>query len=140
MDRQNTLSLWEARETFGEEAVNAVLTVPGLPNKYPELYRKLEDSSLLPGHIILPWELVNEMAGRPECLYDFWTGIDWRGIDGDTLYPSYRGKEPTPPVRNQRRVAPQQAIVEFGAYCMFEAIERGSGHKGTYSKREYLQD
>ena len=130
-----TLSLkyWQAVITFGQEALEAVIGAPGFSRKHPELAEKLETLNLAQlKRIILPEEIIYEIAGRPESLYDFHADAG-----GNLLYPSGRGKELVRPagVSDAKKLPTQKALLEYGAYCLFKAVDVGTGYKGEQDIR-----
>ena len=126
-DKDLSLTYWQATVAFGEEAVDAVVRSLAFSREYPELAERLESGDQLEvSHTDLPGEVVYEIAGRPECLYDF-----HEDESGEWLYPSMRDQELLWgfPVFGARRLPRQEALLEYGAYCLFDAVDVGPGFK-----------
>jgi hypothetical protein len=122
-----SLTYWQATIAFGEEAVDAVVRSPAFARRYPELSKRLESEDQLEvSHTELPGEVVYEIAGRSECLYDFYA--DNSGI---RLFPAMRGQELVWgfPVFGAMRLPIQEALLEYGAFCLFDAVDVGPGYR-----------
>ena len=122
------LEHWQAVTVFGETAVDAVLRGSKYGQRHPALASistspKLEgmDRRVLPGCVV--WEI----AGHSECLYDFFTTAS-----ENMIYPARRGEGLVLPfeVPDARRVERQDALRDFGSFCLFMAVHRGMGYKG----------
>jgi len=117
-----------ALTVFGEEAVRSVLRQPKWDNKYSSLLSKPESMEAREFAIYLPGEVVFEIAGREECLYDFYADPD-----GVHVYAAPRKREWTePPVAEVlgHKVSAQDALLIYGAVSLFAAIDKGSGLRG----------
>lgn len=112
--------------TFGQRAVEGVLHQEKWIEKYPDLFQSLKEESI--SYVILPGEIIYEIAGRDECLDDYWADPD-----GRRLYAISR-KQPasnTAMLEAQalKKLSNQQALLEYGSYCLFAASDKGVGNK-----------
>ena len=117
-----------ALTVFGEEAVRSVLLQPRWAKVYSSLQSKAQstDGPTAFG-IPLPGELIFEIAGRAECLYDFYADPD-----GVRLYAAARNGDWTPAAEalGGKRITAQEALLAYGAVSLFTAVDKGSGLRG----------
>jgi len=118
-----------ALTVFGEDAVRSVLRQTKWDERYSSLLAKLESMEAKVFGISLPGEVVFEIAGRDECLYDFYADPD-----GIHLYAGARKREWTDPpaaeVLGDKKISAQDALLAYGAVSLFAAVDKGSGLKG----------
>lgn len=118
--------------TFGEDAVNNVLNEVEWRKKYPDLMRQFQ-STEGKYKTTLPGEIVYKIAGRDDCIYDFYASPD-----GERLYSKDRHKKWDVPraidieieTKGFRHVPSQQALLEYGVYCLYKAVDSTYGIKG----------
>lgn len=125
------LKYWQAVDTFGQLAVDSVINDPDFCLKYPKLVKKINEvDSLSLSGIILSGEIIYEIAGYPKCLYDFYVGPK-----RFCLYPSVRGEDYRKYIKisGVKKISTQQALLKYGARCLFEAIDVGCGFLKTAS-------
>jgi len=115
--------------TFGIEAVDKVIKQPKWAKKYPDLIQKILSEDLTKGNVILPGEIIYEIAGRDECRDDYYADPD-----GKRLYAGDRSRKSanlsTAEKRGYSKIPNQEALLTYGAYCLFAASDRGVGYKG----------
>lgn len=122
------LSYWHSVETFGVEAVEKELNQPLWSKKYPDILQKIHSGDIkIRNQSVLPGEIVYEIAGRPECLYDFYESEDRK-----FLYAAFRDKLLTAPfdVSKAKAIKRQDALMLYGSYSLFKAADVGVGRKG----------
>jgi len=129
-DEIMTLEYWQAIVTFGPAAVEAVLRDPEWTTRYPELLGSL--ASLPEAEkrkVVLPMELLLAVAERDDCTDDFYADPD-----GSRLYAVARKRRWAEPSSAESdrllRVPRVEALQAYGAYCLFNAADRGIGYKG----------
>ena len=133
-----SIIIGQATVVFGEEALEAVLSAPKFAEKYPALARRLKAINRQQyGHTVLPGEVVFEIAGQPACRYDFYTD------EGkDKLYAILRGEDfektlaPFYGLGKVNKVPVQQALLEYGIWCLFKAADVGIGYKNESGPSE----
>ncbi len=123
-----TLEYWQAVVAFGREAVSAVLRDPKWAHEHPDVAGKLahgEDQETR--NTILPGDIVLAIAGREDCAEDFYADPD-----GTRLYAVEREwrDRSGPESRGHVLIPNQQALLTYGAYCLFMASDRGIGYRG----------
>ena len=126
--RIELLSYWHAIQTFGAEATNAIPEDPAWRKKYPEMVEGVGSNDLRTKNVtLLPEEVLIAIAGREDCLYDFYADPD-----GIHLYCSFRGQPLALPFDTEDaiRMSRKEALVEYGASCLFRAADLGVGRKG----------
>jgi len=129
-DEIMTLEYWQAIVTFGPAAVEVVLRHPEWTNRYPEL---LADLGSLPEvekrKVVLPKELLLAIAARDDCVDDFYADPD-----GSRLYAVRRRRPWAEPSSAETdgllRIPGVDALRSYGAFCLFNASDRGIGYKG----------
>jgi hypothetical protein len=112
---------WKARTTFGEKAVDQVISAPHWREQYPELYRQLESPDKKRRfEAVLPEPIVLEIAKGGIYVYE-------GDPDGERLYClGYKGKTKTKPAR---LLSALEAIQEYGSECIFMATDKSVGYK-----------
>lgn len=119
---------WQAKTTFGEAAVKVVLHDPVWRAKYPKLIEQaLSDDYRIRRPVILPGELVYAIAGRDECVDDFYGHPDRERLFAASR--KYRGHTACD-FQGYPLIPNQEALLTYGAYCLFKAADRGIGYKG----------
>lgn len=138
----HSLDYGSAYMVFGNEARDAVIRDEKWIKKYPDVIESITSSDVKKYGTILPAEMVYEIAGREECEFDFYTPPD-----GMTLHARYRHKTWDEPraidvlieTHGFRQVPNQQALLEYGSYCLFRAVDTGSGAKKGETGRDSLR-
>jgi hypothetical protein len=124
---------------FGPEAVKAVLRDAEWIDRTPEVASRLrERDEITRSQTMLPGEIVYAIAGREDCIYDFYATPD-----GDRLFARHRHRQWTEPraidveIEKQRmtKIPAQEALLEYGAYCLFMAADNIYGRKGERDPR-----
>jgi hypothetical protein len=124
---------------FGREAVETVLRDPRWTRAYSAVIEALQSKDeLAKAETILPGDLVFAIAGRDECVFDF-----YGSPDGDRLYARYRHEVWPEPraidkeIERQRlaRIPSQEALGSYGAYCLFMAADNVYGRRGDRDPR-----
>jgi hypothetical protein len=125
-----TLEYWQAVVTFRPTAVESVLGDLGWVKKHPDVVQWLssgmEDAkrkTILPGDIILA------IASRDECVDRYYADND-----GKRLYAVAKERPWTKPSSAEEEglacISSNEAVLDFGAYCLFQASDKGVGYKG----------
>jgi hypothetical protein len=125
-----TLEYWQAIVTFGPAAVEAVLREPEWTNRYPELLASLASvPEAEKRKAVLPEEVLLAMAAREDCVDDFYADPD-----GSRLYAVRRRRPWAEPSSAETdgllRIPSVDALRSYGAFCLFNASDRGIGYKG----------
>jgi hypothetical protein len=126
--RIESLSYWHAVQTFGAEATHGILEDPAWREKYPEIMEGVSSNDLRTKNVtLIPKEVLVAIAGREDCLYDFYADPD-----GIRLYCSFKGQPLALPfdTKDAIRLSLQEAFAEYGASCLFRAADLGIGRKG----------
>jgi hypothetical protein len=129
-DEMVTLEYWQAVVTFGPAAVEAVLSDPRWAREYPDVARRLssakEDSKR---KIVLPRDIILAIASRDECVDRYYVDHD-----GRRLYAVAKERpwaEPSSAEAEGLACIPNaEALLEFGAYVLFQASDKGVGYRG----------
>jgi hypothetical protein len=124
---------WKARTTFGEKAVDQVISDPRWREQYPELYRQLESPDKRRRfEAPLPEPMILAIAKGGIYVYE-------GDPDGERLYClGYKGKTKTKPAR---LLSALEAIQEYGSECVFMATDKSVGNKSeveTFDKTEVV--
>jgi hypothetical protein len=136
-DNTQCLRYWQAIVAFGREAVEKELAEPRWCEEHPEIVEALASSDEQAKRgILLPGDIVFEIAGREECAEDFYADPD-----GKRLYAVEREwrDRSGPESRGHVLIPNQEALLTYGAFCLFMASDKGIGYKGerdTLSARE----
>ena len=110
---------WKARTTFGEKAVDRVISDSRWREQSPDLYKQL-DSPDKKFEAILPESMVLEMA--KDGIY-----VHEGDPDGERLYClGYKGRTKTKPAK---LLSALEAVQEYGSECVFQATDRTVGYK-----------
>jgi hypothetical protein len=127
-DDIRSLRYWQAIVAFGHEAVENELAEPRWCEKHPEIVEALASSDEQAKRgILLPGDIVFEIAGREECAEDFYADPD-----GKRLYAVEREwrDRSGPESRGHVLIPNQEALLTYGAFCLFRASDKGIGYKG----------
>lgn len=127
-DKLHTLSYWHSCKTFGKAAVIDVLGQSVWSKKYPDIIQGLQSLEIpVKNRVVLPSDVVYEIARHPECLYDFFSSGD-----GESVYATHRGKPLVRPfdISKSKLIPRQEALMLFGSYALFRAVDVGEGLKG----------
>src|SRR5688572_5592332 len=84
----HSLAYGLAHSVFGDEAREAVICDKKWIKKYPDVINSVNSSEVKRYGTILPAEIVYEIAGREECMFDF-----FETPDGERLCAKYRHKK-----------------------------------------------
>lgn len=118
---------------FGEEAVNIVLNHAKWLEKYPDLIKRLNSTDSTKYGILLSGEIIYEIAGRNECRDDFYADLD-----NERLYAVERDRKWAEPsvaeARGYKKIPTQEALLTYGAYCLFKAADSSYGRRGEKQK------
>jgi hypothetical protein len=114
---------------FGEAAVKKVLGHPQWLEKCPSELSRVHSEESTKFGVTLPGEVTYEIAGQEERLYDFYADPD-----GLRLYAVARdrkhGEPPAAETMGDRKIPTQEALLSYGAYSLFAAVDKGTGLKG----------
>jgi len=124
----SVLSYWHAVQTFGAKATDEVLANPVWSQRFPAMMEGIRSPDIgTRNTTLLPLEVLNAIARRDECLYDFHADPD-----GIRLYASHRGQPPSLPfeVKEAVLLPREEALRRYGASCLYYAAELGVGRKG----------
>jgi hypothetical protein len=138
-DESLSLKLGQAYIAFGREAVDAGLREPSWVEKFPEVIARAtgpEDPERY--GTVLPGEIIHSIAGKGEGAFDFYASPD-----GERLYARHRhGLWSEPRAidveierQNLTLVPTQQALLTYGAYCLFMAADSIYGRRGERDPR-----
>jgi hypothetical protein len=131
------LKYWQAVAAFGPPAVEKVVRDPQWADRYPETVRVLHGGTETERHeVLLPGDVVFEIAGHPEC-----TDVYYADPDGKRLYAVERKSQDRsgPESRGHILIPNQEAMVRYGAYCLFMASEKGIGYRGEVEAQSPTQ-
>ncbi len=125
-----TCRYWQAVVAFGENAVRDVLYQSIWADKYPELIQTIKqgnDQGRV--KIILPTEIVREIARSKKCENEFYADPDGLRLYGVPI--KVRCAEPSSvEAAGFRKVPIHEALERYGAYCLFKACDSSYGYKG----------
>jgi hypothetical protein len=132
-EESQSIAYGNAYTVFGNEAIEAVIHNKKWMKKYPDVINSINSSESKRYATILPAEMVYEIAGREECEFDFYTPPD-----GQTLHARDRHKKWDIPrtidvlieTQGFRQIPNQQALLEYGVYCLYRAVDVGWAKKG----------
>jgi hypothetical protein len=127
-EKDLAMTYWHATEAFGVDAVNIVLGQGKWSETHPDTVQGTLSSDIrLRNRTVLPAEIVYEIASRPECIYDFFADPD-----GAHLYASLRDQPLIRPFDTSQaeRIPTHEALVRYGAYCLYKAADAGVGLRG----------
>lgn len=114
---------------FGEAAVGKVLGHAKWLEKYPSALSRVHSEESTKFGVTLPGEVIYEIAGQEECLYDFYADPD-----GVRLYAVARDRKwaepPAAETMGDRKISAQEALLSYGAHSLFAAVDKGTGLKG----------
>jgi hypothetical protein len=115
--------------TFGEDAVKEVLSMPKWKKKYETVIESIQLEGVIQRDTILPGEIIYEIAGRDECKDDYYADPD-----GIRLYAVDRNPNKSKTISAEKqeivKIQNQEALIRYGAYCLFSASDKGVGSKG----------
>lgn len=144
LDDLASISYGLAYVTFGKESIELVLRNKKWLEKYPDVIRDANsDSEIVKYRTILPPEIVYEIASREECTYDFFTDRD-----RTRLYSRDRHKKSTElraidieiDTKGYIKVPNHLALSEYGAFCLFKAVDSTYGYKGETGREKSFSD
>lgn len=138
-DESLSLTLGQAYITFGKEAVDACLRENRWMEKFPEVIARAsgpEDPNKY--DTVLPGEIIHSIAGKDQGEFQFYASPD-----GERLYARYRHVHwPEPRAidveierQNLTQIPTQQALLTYGAYCLFMAADNIYGQRGERDPR-----
>jgi hypothetical protein len=116
-----------ALTVFGEDAVKSVLRRPQWREKYRGLLVAAETMEAKAFGTPLPGEVVFEIAGREECLHDFYADLD--GIHLYAVPRKRQWADPSVAEVSGKKLSAQDALLTYGALSLFSAVDKGSGLK-----------
>lgn len=133
-DESLSLKLGQAYITFGRVAVDTCLRENHWTEKYPEVIARAigpEDPEKY--DTILPGEVIYSIAGKDEGEFQFYASLD-----GERIYARHRHMHwPEPRAidieierQNLNLIPTQQALLTYGAYCLFMAADNIYGQRG----------
>ena len=135
---------------FGSKAVQTVVGSAEFAETYPALSRQLQSGDVgTRSHTLLPAETMLAIAGRDDCIKDFWEAPE---RDYIRCWPvdqapvgSTRLDEACPPKR-WIKLHRQEALKTYGAFALFRAVDASLGSKrehdydrDLYAEREALR-
>ncbi len=124
-----TLRHWQAVVTFGHPAVRKILAQPRWVVKHLDVLQKTQSKDLRTQFdVILPGEMILEMAAQPECLDDYYADPD-----GQRLYAVARRRKWEEPSSAETdgllKIPDTEALLSYGAFCLFMASDRSIGYR-----------
>jgi hypothetical protein len=123
-----SLTYWHAIETFGDVAVEAVINQASWSKEHPEVIKRANSREVITrNQTALPGAMIQEIAGRSECKYDF-----YEDEEQQVIYASFNDQELVRPfdVSKAKLIDRQDALLEYGAYSLFKAVDTGVGRRG----------
>lgn len=139
-----SLKYWQAVVAFGATAVENTVNESRWIEIFPEIFDKLRsDNMLYKRDVILPGDIIYEIAGREECVDDYFADRD-----EERLYAIDKQKKVSykPDLSDCVYIPTQEALIDYGATCLFEASDKGVGYRGERDTlrfphlRRYLSD
>ncbi len=122
-----TLRYWQAVIAFGQIAVDTVLRQDLKDNQFSELAENIQisdDGSIrVNSAMILPGSLIYSIAGNENQPHDYTTDTSKTILGNVPRNESSRNME----AEGWRRMPAQEALLKYGAYCLFQSEDRGTG-------------
>lgn len=127
-DEGLSLIYWQADLTFGELAVRNTLADPRWSETYPEIIAQARSANFRTHNdAILPGAVIRAIAERDDCKNAFVAypdGVNLVGIEKKNIanvVARYPGA---------RLIPAPEALLSYGAYCLFRACDSSFGEKG----------
>ena len=118
-----------ALSTFGQRAVDFVLSKPKWRAKFPAVLQQVQSTDTARFGSVLPGEIVYEIAGHQTCPYEYFADLDGKrlyAVERERKRPGLSAAE----AQGAQKMSAQEALIVYGACCLFTAIDKGVGIKG----------